>query len=207
MTLYNGFDPDDILADPTISLPTDKINIVHTGRLGLSRPSRGVQGFVEALHILIMQLPTLAEKCQFHFVGGLSKIEQDYLAPLVNYGVVKLWGNQSRAVALGFQNKADILLLITAPDKASIATGKLFEYIAAKRPILALTRGTAAAEIVYETGTGIVVPPDEPLAIADVISQIIFKKKLNISGRNEAKILEFNRKSQMQLLAEKLNLC
>lgn len=209
MTLHNGFDTDDIAPDVSLALPSDVINIVHTGRLGMSRQEttgkgRGVDALSASLHMLLERAPEMARKFKLHFVGQLSQAERNCLAPLVEQGVVKLWGHLPRAKALGFQRRADILLLITAPDKASIATGKLFEYLAANKPILALTRGTEAARIVTESGAGVVVSPDKPEKIAEAIEAIIRRDVGLFGGRQEGLIANFSRDRQMAVLASML---
>ena len=209
ITLHNGYDPNDIVADSNVELPADVINIVHTGRLGMSRKDisakgMGVDALSAALRILLERSPETARKVQLHFVGQLFKAEKNRLAPFVEKGMVKLWGHKPRATALGFQRKADILLLITAPDKASIATGKLFEYLAANKPILALTRGTEAARIVKDTGVGAVVSPDRPEEIAEAIGGIIRHDGVLFGGRNEKSISVFSRDRQMSMLASML---
>jgi len=209
MTLHNGFDSDDIVPDVSIALPLGVINIVHTGRLSTSRlgtsgKGNGVDALSTALRRLLERSPEMAQKFKLHFVGQLSQAEKSCLAPLVEQGIVKLWGHQPRAKALGFQHKADVLLLITAPDKASIATGKLFEYLAANKPILALTRGTEAARIVSETGGGVVVSPDDPEKIAEAIEVIIRHEGILFGGRSEKSIAMFSRDRQMAVFASML---
>ncbi|MCP2501620.1 MAG: hypothetical protein NCA08_08675 [Deltaproteobacteria bacterium] len=208
MTLHNGYDPNDIVADSNVELPTGVINIVHTGRidsrLNMLKRGRGVAALSTALRMLLERSPEMARKIQLHFVGQLTRADKSYLAPLVEQGIVKIWGHKPRAMALGFQRKADILLLITAPDKPSIATGKLFEYLAANRSILALTRGTEAARIVKETGAGVVVSPDRPEEIAEAIGVIIRHDGVLFQGRNEESIAMFSRNRQMEVLASML---
>ena len=208
-TMHNGFDTEDMASDVDIALPLDVINIVHTGRLGLSRQEtagkgRGVDALNSSIHMLLKRAPEMALKFKLHFVGQLSMSGQNCLAPLVDQGVVKLWGHLSRAKALGFQHQADVLLLITAPDKASIATGKLFEYLAANKPILALTRGTEAARIVSETGAGIVVSPDKPVDIAEALEKIVRHGGVVDGVRNEEFIMAYSRSRQIAMLASKL---
>ena len=58
-------------------------------------------------------------------------------------------------VDVALQRRADCLLLITGRD-SSEATGKLFEYLAAGRPLIALAADNEAARIVESTGTGVV---------------------------------------------------
>lgn len=209
VTLHNGFDADDIVPDMSLALPSGVTNIVFTGRLGMSHQEtsgkgKGVDALSTSLRILLERAPEMARKLRVHFVGQLLQAEQSCLAPLVEQGIVKLWGHQPRAKALGFQRRADVLLLITAPDKASIATGKLFEYLAANKPVLALTRGTEAARIVRETGAGIVVPPDEPEKIAAAIEAIARRDTGFFGERCERCIADFSRGRQMAVLASML---
>jgi len=209
VTLPNGFDSEDIQPDMAIELPMGVINIVHTGRIAISRKDDsendwGARGLAAALSLMLKDDSSLVRKIKIHFVGQLSDPEKKCLAPFVEHGIVKLWGHQPRAKALGFQHRADVLLLITAPDKASIATGKLFEYLAAKKPILALTRGTEAARIVNETGVGIVVSPDNVKEIAATIRNCIVLSEMKFPQRNEALIAKYSRLEQMKKLANKL---
>jgi len=206
MTLHNGFDPDGIAPDMNVVLPSGVINIVHTGRLGTSEKGRGVDALCTALRMLLHRSPEMVQKFKLHFVGLLSQAEQSCLAPLVEQGIVKLWGHQPRAKALAFQRKADILLLITAPDKASIATGKLFEYLAANKPILALTRGTEAARIVSETGAGVVVPPDDSEQIAKAIEIIVQNTGMLCDRRKGDVVAGYSRVKQMAVLASMLKI-
>ena len=69
------------------------------------------------------------------------------------------------------QRSADALVLITSRN-SSEATGKVFEYLAAGRPILALAEENEAARIVRETHTGITVAPDDVDAIARALTRI-----------------------------------
>jgi glycosyltransferase involved in cell wall biosynthesis len=57
---------------------------------------------------------------------------------------------------LRIQRGADALLLVTGRNRSE-ATGKLFEYLASGRPIVALADGNEAARIIRETGTGVAV--------------------------------------------------
>ena len=209
VTLHNGFDLNDVALDDTFELPLGVLNIVHTGRLGASRQAtsgsgRGVDALSTALRLMLARSPEMASKFKLHFVGQLSHSEQSCLSTLVAQQVVKIWGHLPRAKALSFQRQADILLLITAPDQASIATGKLFEYLAVNRPILALTRGTEAAKIVRDTGSGVIVAPDEPHKIAEVMTDIVRGDSYVFGPRNEDLIAAFARDRQMALLASVL---
>lgn len=134
LTLPNGFDDEELFSNENLrnySLDENLINIVHTGRVGLSRESSpmrvgGISGLCAALNILIKHSPDLLMGLRIHFVGSLSKYELGSLKVFIKLGVVKIWGQFPRSVALSFQRKADYLLLITAPNQAGLATGKIF---------------------------------------------------------------------------------
>jgi glycosyltransferase involved in cell wall biosynthesis len=65
-------------------------------------------------------------------------------------------------------------LLLLIPDAGGrgrgVLSGKVFEYVAVGRPILAaVPPDGAAAELIRETGAGVVVPPDDPAAIREAL--------------------------------------
>jgi glycosyltransferase involved in cell wall biosynthesis len=54
-----------------------------------------------------------------------------------------------------------------------VLSGKVFEYLAAERPILAaVPTDGAAAELIRETETGVVVDPDDVDGIADALRDL-----------------------------------
>ena len=59
--------------------------------------------------------------------------------------------------------------MITGPGQTGVATGKLYEYMAANRPILVIGDDTAAAQIVQRAGAGIAVARDDPNALAHAL--------------------------------------
>ena len=73
--------------------------------------------------------------------------------------------------ALGELSDAAVLLLVIPREGGpGNHTGKIFNYLAAARPILCLApEPNVAAELVRESRSGVVAPPDDPAAIADAI--------------------------------------
>jgi glycosyltransferase involved in cell wall biosynthesis len=65
-----------------------------------------------------------------------------------------------------------VLLLLTS-DASCEATGKLYEYLASGRPILALATGNEAARIVADTGTGVAIAPRDVEAITAALGRAI----------------------------------
>jgi glycosyltransferase involved in cell wall biosynthesis len=84
---------------------------------------------------------------------------------------VEYLGVLERSGAIALQRSADALVLMTARG-AAVATAKIFEYVAAGRPIVALAEGDDAARIIRDTNTGVTVPPDDVARIAAALRQV-----------------------------------
>lgn len=156
VTITNGFDPDDGLITPAGTDPLlapGRHSIVHTGRMGAARSTP--QPLLEALREIKETEPNLAKRLEVVFAGPLTEEERVLLAAPDLEGMVRVTGWLERPHALRLQREADCLLVITeGSTRRSVATGKLFEYLAAGKPILVLGEETEAARLVRETGTG-----------------------------------------------------
>jgi glycosyltransferase involved in cell wall biosynthesis len=172
--ITNGFDPEESAAaakaiDPLLA--RDRHSFVHTGRMGLARTSP--QPLLDAVRELRRSDPEVAERLEIVFVGPLSDEESELLAAPDLVGHVRAAGSFDRTRTLALQRSADTLLVITEGSaRRSVATGKLFEYLAAGRPILVLGEETEAARIVKETRTGSVTSAIDPRAIAAALRQL-----------------------------------
>jgi glycosyltransferase involved in cell wall biosynthesis len=66
-----------------------------------------------------------------------------------------------------------LLVITEGSTRRSVATGKLFEYLGAGRPILVLGEETEAARIVTDAGAGFATPADEPEKIAAALRRLL----------------------------------
>lgn len=173
-TVANGFDPEEsAMPLPEAPLPPGCFHIVHTGRFALSDAGCDIAPLVKALQGLLAARPGLESTLRLHLLGELNRREKELLAGLARRGVACLHGVVDRLQALACQRRADLLLLVTAPKRSSVATTKIFEYLQARRPILALTGNTFAAEIVEKTRCGWAVPSQSERQIAQVLERIV----------------------------------
>lgn len=102
------------------------------------------------------ELAAEGKKLRLVFAGKQDEIVQKQLAALINVEVVlKGYVSHKEAVQLLQETDALLLAIPDLPDNKGILTGKLFEYLAAQRPIICLgpTDGDAAA-ILREANAG-----------------------------------------------------
>jgi glycosyltransferase involved in cell wall biosynthesis len=156
------------------SLSRDRLNLVYTGGLSGARGlGRDPRPFFDALKRLAEQRPAIAERIRVVLAGTLTPEEKAWLQE-TDFGVaVEHRGRVSREAAVALQRSSDALLLITSSTKSSEATAKLFEYLSAGRPIMALASDNEAARIVRETGTGVTVHPNDVQAIVEALEGLV----------------------------------
>jgi glycosyltransferase involved in cell wall biosynthesis len=168
----NGWDPAldaDVERAAAPAISPRKFTFVHTGSLWGSW-GRDPAALFAALRSLRERLPDLGDRFELVLAGRLDTEQSRRLADSGVDDLVRNVGPLTRSEATALQRRADALLLITSRRLSWEAPGKLFEYIAAERPILALADGNEAARVVEETRTGVTVAPDDEDAIAAAIA-------------------------------------
>ncbi|HET8736128.1 MAG TPA: glycosyltransferase family 4 protein [Pricia sp.] len=150
--ITNGHDSD---YGGDADLDTD-FTISHIGSL---LTGRNPTNLWKVLSRLAAENAVFRTDLQLEFMGVVSKDVMDslYHAELGPY--IKMRGYGSHAEAQRRQQRSQILLLveIDSEETKGIIPGKLFEYMAARRPILALgPKDWEAGSILNETGAGAV---------------------------------------------------
>lgn len=112
----------------------------------------------KALSQLVKENSGFRDNLRLQIIGVVSKdvLDTIYEYGLKDYSVVIPYVRHKEAKK--FQRKSQLLLLleIDSPDTIGIIPGKLFEYMAAKRPILAIgPKEWEAGSIVEETNSGV----------------------------------------------------
>jgi glycosyltransferase involved in cell wall biosynthesis len=174
MLITNGFDPEDRAVGEGVEdlLDQDRYSLVHTGRMAIARSTPGP--LLDAVRLLRSSEAEQAARLEIVFAGPLSADEAEMLANEDVAEIIRTVGTLERGRALGLQRAADALLVVTeGSTRRSVATGKLFEYLAADRPILVLGKETEAARIVADVGAGFAVAADDPEEIAAALRRLL----------------------------------
>lgn len=198
-TIPNGYDPADIpLGTPPVR-ERDTFVIGHIGTYSLLTHS---EGFVAALQQLQPNIPV-----EVHLVG---KVDSEALEAYRAQGIpVKGVPYLSHSNAIAYMQSVDVLMLAlprTHGDSAAgIISGKAFEYVSARRPILALgpTEGDLAG-LLSQTQSGNIFDHDDREGILGFLND-----HLEFRGKpwkiNDAALAEYERPRLASRLARLLN--
>lgn len=148
-------------------LPSDTINLVHTGAIALSDPECRIEDMLAPFAAARTRNPAL----RLHLVGRLTDRERACIAQspaaaaIVEHGVVSL--NEARALQAG----ADALIFV-ASTKMHVPPSKIVEYLTCEAPIVACGEGPWRADPRVPAGDpvealaalrkGARAPPDRP---------------------------------------------
>ena len=154
VTIPNGSDFDDF--DGMQYTPGDRFRITHTGAFFGERDPKP---FLRAL------AESGLDDVVARFVGGFRAADREYAESLGFGDRVEVIPFVPRRRSLELQRDSEALLLIAAPAGGrgtGVIPGKVFEYVAAERPILAAVPvDGAAGRLIEEIGAGVVAPSDD----------------------------------------------
>jgi glycosyltransferase involved in cell wall biosynthesis len=144
--------------------PSDRFRITHTGSFfGKRNPRAFLTALAEA------GLDDVVAR----FVGDFRGADREWVDGLGLGDRLELLDYLPHRQALELQrdSEANLLLLPDAGGRGRVVpSGKIFEYLAAERPILAaVPPDGAAAELVRRTGAGVVVAPDDEKGIREAL--------------------------------------
>ncbi len=149
----NGWEPGDF-DDPGPTEPPDDpglVTLAHVGNLAGHTP---VEGFLAAAAELFADSPRWRERLSIQLVGRRSPAVNSALAGFPFRDRVQAIDHVGKVEATRRMRSADVLLLIAAPELERYLPGKLFDYLAARRPILVHGHRGEAAELVERLHAG-----------------------------------------------------
>jgi glycosyltransferase involved in cell wall biosynthesis len=162
VTITNGCDFDDFAG--LEYRRGDRLRLTHAGSFFGKRDPRP---FLQAL------ADSGLEDVTVRFLGDFRPGDREFLDGLGLGDRVELIDHVPRRESLRLQRDSDALLLLI-PEAGGrgrgVLSGKVFEYLAAERPILAIVPPDgAAAELIRDTNAGIVAGPDDVAGIRDAL--------------------------------------
>ena len=153
--ITHGFDQDDFVESVPEQHNTDDIVIYHAGLLNKFRNPINLWN---ALDLLCAQNQQINDRLKLHFVGNIDQNVIQSISVFTHLkDKIKVEGYKSHQDVLKDYRKASILLLLVnnSPNSKVNIPGKLFEYFAVAKPILAIgSKDADAIRLINETNTG-----------------------------------------------------
>jgi glycosyltransferase involved in cell wall biosynthesis len=187
--LPNGYDSQDFSGIPPAPR-SDRFTLVYTGSM---YGHRNPEMLIQALE----RMPS-SRAAQF-LVRIVGRVDDAILARIRSSRVADCFEHiayVTHASSLSYLLAADAALLIIddAPATRGIVTGKVYEYIGAGLPILALAPEGDAADLINQNQLGLVISPGDIRAIQDGLLQIQGERSLQRSvspaaGRFDRRLL------------------
>ena len=205
--IENGYDEDDYKQAFPLYFRDTKKRIVYTGAIYPDK--RDPSPLFAAIASMAQSDKPMRQKMSDEFEVLFFGSESDWLNSLIKkYGVqqwVKYMGMVSRTDALSIQTQADLLLFLEWENGSvdGILTGKLFEYLAMKKPILGVgvSSKTSSGALMEQAGVGLAVGKDVE-NITSILRELIDTGNPFDVQPNENVISRFTRRKQAERLLE-----
>jgi glycosyltransferase involved in cell wall biosynthesis len=174
ISVANGYDPERFAARDSPPRGSGGLTIVHAGNLYGGRDARP---FLDALQQLTSAAPHGQTPCRVKFIGRVDEGDTDLHAELRRRGLgaaVEVTGPLPYEAALRHMIDADLLLLLDSPGRHIGVPAKLYEYLGARRPILALAeREGDVALVLHQSGLPYrLAPPADAAAILRALKEL-----------------------------------
>jgi glycosyltransferase involved in cell wall biosynthesis len=144
------------------------------------------------------------------FVGDFRSSDREWATGIMDRMELIPYATHRRALELQRDSEALLLLIPEAGGRGrGVLSGKVFEYLAAERPILAVVPPDgAAAELIRATGAGVVVAPDDIDGIARELTAMrdrFSEGKLDPVELDDEWRTKLDRRTRVQELADLLH--
>lgn len=199
----NGFD-DDFL-EPSKVLLDEKFTISY---IGLLPKQSNPKNLFRVLQVLCSQHKDFEKDLQLNFIGDISDVVKTAVFNNKLEENTRFIDYVDHTKALEYQQKAQVLLLLIPNVKKckGILTGKLFEYLSAKRPILAIgPEDGDLADVIEDTNAGVIVDFDNNDKLSSEILKLYHQYKKGNLEVNSKNINKYHRKELTKKVAFIIN--
>ena len=198
--ITNGFD-DEVLTKNIIRL--DKFFTISY--IGLLPKQSNPKLLFKVLQELCLENVDFKNDLKLNFIGDIS---DDVKTDINNHNLFKntnFVGYVSHREAIEYQKKAQVLLLLipNVENSEGILTGKLFEYLTAKRPILAIgSQEGDLSEILKNTKAGVLVDFNDEEKLKSEIKELYNQYKTGNLKVDSVNIDQYHRKNLTEELSK-----
>lgn len=200
--LPNGFDPSDF-PDPDKKRTSDKFTFTYCGTFNAFL---NPMILLKALQNVMEKIPGIKKRMQFVFAGNAPDIHlQKLIKEMGLSGLFRSAGYVSHSKSIQYLVDSDLLFFLLPTNAGpGMITGKIFEYLASGKPILAAVPDGEASDLLKRFRGHTVVSPDDSTMISDEIIRLFRlweKGRLKKSSSFDKRLRSFDRRNQTGELA------
>jgi glycosyltransferase involved in cell wall biosynthesis len=181
----NGWEPDDFVerdgdSSAAESRDASTLRIAHVGNLSGHTPARA---FLESLEQLLTDEPDWRARLRVQLIGRRSLSTDNAIQAFRFPNVIDVVDHVGKREASRRMRESDVLLLLASPELERYLPGKLFDYLAARRPVLVFGSRGESSELIDQLNAGVVCPPGSGAALREALVRL---ENLDVSRRDLA---------------------
>ncbi|MCB2203677.1 glycosyltransferase family 4 protein [bacterium] len=199
--LSQGFDQDDFRQVQRARKSGGPMRFLYAGTFYYNRTP---EHFLRALCDAFDRQPALRGKIEAHFVGTDREEDRRLTAELQLDDAVFMHGYLPHRETIQHLVDADVLWLIIGSGRGEemMSTGKLYEYLGARKPVLACVPEGAARQVLQKSGAAFFAFPEDRKTITDqILALYALYKNDNLPAPAYDYVEQFDRKSLTGRLA------
>ena len=201
--IHNGFDPG-LIPEPRPA-PAPRFTLLHAGSLVARH--RDPRPVFRALELCLARQQIPGDQVEIQFLGANPEQMAKVLSEAATSLPVRVLPRVPHRAALAAQMSASVLLLLAHAAEPGVMTGKVFDYLAAGRPILAVPDdGETTSNLLRQTGAGVALTEVEAIArqLAEWYAAWKLDRAFNLQ-RDDVAIAKYSRREQSKQLAALLD--
>jgi glycosyltransferase involved in cell wall biosynthesis len=197
----NGWDPDEFLPrrEERVASAGDTDSMLRIAYLGSLAGQTPPHDFLESLQQLLTNEPEWASRVRVKFIGRRGPRAEEALRAFAFPAVLEVMDQVGKREAIEQMQEGDALLVLAPPGIERYLPAKLFEYLAARRPVLVFGSRGEPSSLVEELGAGVYCPSGSVAALRGAFVQL---KQFDIR-KNESTIQEWLLAHRREVLADR----
>ncbi len=196
--LTNGFDTEASSLEKEFDT---KFSMTH---IGMMNADRNPEILWKVLSKICTENLEFQKDLSIKLIGKIASEVEESISIFDKENLIKIDYLSHEKVRV-YQQRSQVLILAinNVPSAKGIITGKIFEYLQAKRPILAIgPLDGDAAEIINSTNSGTIIDFDDEITLKNVILSMYKKYKAGNLYINSENIDQYHRKELTRKLSE-----
>jgi hypothetical protein len=193
----NGFDPAD-LPDLEGTTGESARDVQTLGYAGSFQVGLDLRPLFEALGHVLSEVDPSGRRARFVMLGAFRPEDVDLARRLIPADALSIERFLPHRDALACTARWDVLLVVADDGESSLA-GKLYEYLALRKPVLVVAPEGPATRLVAAAGAGVSAAPQDTDGISTALQRVlVMGLDPSFRGAPDELLAQFDRRRQVQ---------